>query len=195
MTKHTSLDTIRDEHSALAAILRSLRMMGERGPRDEPQGFFDVMRAMLFYIDEFPERLHHPKESDLLFPHMARSVPELLPLIARLEREHMHGEAAVRRLQHLLLAWELLGESRREAFMQELERYLSFYLEHMRVEEQEILPRAEQALSADEWAALDAAFAQNRDPMTGKYPRDAAYDRLFTRIVMKAPAPIGLGGT
>ena len=195
MTKHTSLDTIRDEHSALAAILRSLRMMGERGPRDEPQGFFDVMRAMLFYIDEFPERLHHPKESDLLFPHMARSVPELLPLIARLEREHMHGEAAVRRLQHLLLAWELLGESRREAFMQELERYLSFYLEHMRVEEQEILPRAEQALSDDEWAALDAAFAQNRDPMTGKYPRDAAYDRLFTRIVMKAPAPIGLGGT
>ncbi|MBK8072462.1 MAG: hemerythrin domain-containing protein [Ramlibacter sp.] len=195
MTKHTSLDTIRDEHSALAAILRSLRMMGERGPRDEPQGFFDVMRAMLFYIDEFPERLHHPKESDLLFPHMARSVPELLPLIARLEREHMHGEAAVRRLQHLLLAWELLGESRREAFMQELDRYLSFYLEHMRVEEQEILPRAEQALSADEWAALDAAFAQNRDPMTGKYPRDAAYDRLFTRIVMKAPAPIGLGGT
>ena len=107
----------------------------------------------------------------------------------------MHGEAAVRRLQHLLLAWELLGESRREAFMQELERYLSFYLEHMRVEEQEILPRAEQALSADEWAALDAVFAQNRDPMTGKYPRDAAYDRLFTRIVMKAPAPIGLGGT
>ena len=195
MTKHTSLDTIRDEHSALAAILRSMRMMGERGPRDEPQGYFDVMRAMLFYIDEFPERLHHPKESDLLFPHMARSVPELLPLIARLEREHMHGEAAVRRLQHLLLAWELLGESRREAFMQELERYLSFYLEHMRVEEQEILPRAEQALSADEWAALDAAFAQNRDPMTGKYPRDAAYDRLFTRIVMKAPAPIGLGGT
>ena len=70
MTKHTSLDTIRDEHSALAAILRSLRMMGERGPRDEPQGFFDVMRAMLFYIDEFPERLHHPKESDLSLIHI-----------------------------------------------------------------------------------------------------------------------------
>jgi len=29
--------------------------------------------------------------------------------------------------------------------------------------------------------------------LTGKYPRDPAYDRLFTRIVSQAPAPIGLG--
>jgi hypothetical protein len=44
-------------------------------PGDEPERFFDVLRAMLFYIDEFPERLHHPKESDLLFPKLARRVP------------------------------------------------------------------------------------------------------------------------
>ncbi len=25
-------------------------------------------RAILFYIDEFPEREHHPKESEHLFP-------------------------------------------------------------------------------------------------------------------------------
>jgi len=29
--------------------------------------------------------------------------------------------------------------------------------------------------------------------LTGKYPPDPVYDKLFTRIVMKAPAPIGLG--
>lgn len=193
MTAHSSLTIIRDEHAALAAILRSLRQMAERGPRDEPEAFFDVMRAMLFYIDEFPERLHHPKESDLLFPQVVRKLPELMPLVTRLERDHLHGEAAVRRLQHLLLAWELLGESRRPAFCEELSRYLDFYLEHMRLEEDEILPRAEAALDEAEWAALDRAFETNRDPMTGKYPRDAVYDRLFTRIVMKAPAPIGLG--
>lgn len=27
----------------------------------------------------------------------------------------------------------------------------------------------------------------------GKYPRDPMYDHLFMRIVMQAPAPIGLG--
>jgi hypothetical protein len=56
------------EHASLRAVLQSILLMLERGPGDAPERFFDVMRAMLFYIDEFPERLHHPKESNLLFP-------------------------------------------------------------------------------------------------------------------------------
>ena len=43
------------------------------------------------------------------------------------------------------------------------------------------------------YGEFDAAFATNCDPLTGKYPRDPLYDRLFTRIVSRAPAPIGLG--
>jgi hemerythrin-like domain-containing protein len=191
--RHTSLQIIRDEHSSLAAMLHSMRMMVERGPQDDAERFFDVLRAMLFYIDEFPERLHHPKESDLLFPRVARRSPELMETVTRLERDHLHGEASVRELQHLLLAWELLGETRRQAFVDAFKPYVDFYLEHMRLEESVILPEAEKQLSEAEWAELDAAFERNRDPLTGKYPPDPAYDRLFTRIVMKAPAPIGLG--
>ena len=71
--KHTSLQIIRDEHASLAAMLQSMRMMVDRGPADNAENFFDVMRAMLFYIDEFPERLHHPKESNLLFPRVAKA--------------------------------------------------------------------------------------------------------------------------
>ncbi len=105
----------------------------------------------------------------------------------------MRGEASVREMQHLLLAWELLGDSRRDAFEQAVRRYLDFYLEHMKLEETVILPEAEKVLSAQDWLALDEAFASNGDPLTGKYPRDPVYDRLFTRIVMRAPAPIGVG--
>ena len=191
--KHTSLQIIRDEHSALAAMLRSMRMMVERGPGDTPEAFFDVLRAMLFYIDEFPERLHHPKESDLLFPRVVRAAPSMMAVVERLEHDHMSGEKAVRDLQHALLAWELLGEPRRAAFTAQCQQYVNFYLEHMRLEETVILPEAEKVLTAPDWQELDAAFAENCDPLTGKYPPDPAYRRLFTRIVMKAPAPIGLG--
>lgn len=190
---HESIRIIRDEHTALAAMLRSFGLMIERGPGNEPENFFDVLRAMLFYIDEFPERLHHPKESELLFPPVARLAPETRVLIERLDLEHVKGESAVRELQHLLLAWELVGESRRAAFEQACNVFLDFYLEHMRLEDTVILPVAEQVLTDAEWQALDAAFVTNCDPITGKYPRDPAYDRLFTRIVMRAPAPIGLG--
>ena len=189
---HATLQIIRDEHAALAAVLRSLVLMIDRGPGDAPERFFDVLRAMLFYIDEFPERRHHPKESDLLFPRLLRVAPELLPVIRQLEADHISGEAKVRELQHLLLAWELIGESRRMSFTDTARVYVAFYMAHMRTEETQVLPAAEKALDASDWAELDPAFARDRDPLAGGL-RDPCYERLFTRIVLTAPAPIGVG--
>lgn len=189
---HPAIRIILEEHAAVSAVLRSLLAMIRQGPGDEPERFFDVVRAMLFYIDEFPERLHHPKESDLLFPRLGRARPLLLPVIHALDADHVAGEARVRELQHQLLAWELIGESRRLAFEQEAQDYVRFYLEHMAVEETQLLPAAEQALTAADWDVLDAAFAADRDPLAGGV-RDPNYDRLFTRIVLTAPAPIGVG--
>ena len=76
--KKQSLHIIRDEHASLAAMLQAMMQLLERGPAQDAQNFFDVMRAMLFYIDEFPERLHHPKESNLLFPKVVKKAPEVM---------------------------------------------------------------------------------------------------------------------
>lgn len=190
---HESIRIIHEEHATLSALLRSLDMMVKLGPSEKPAAFFEVLRAMLFYIDEFPERQHHPKETELLFPPVAARDAEAAAAIARLDQDHARGEAEVRELQHLLLGWELLGEPRRAVFEQALARYLTFYGEHMHLEESVVIPAALRVLSADDWLALDAAFATNRDPLSGKHPRDPVYDRLFTQILSKAPAPIGLG--
>ena len=189
---HSCIQIIRDEHAAVAAVLRSLLMMIANGPGDQPERFFDVVRAMLFYIDEFPEKLHHPKESNLLFPRLVRAAPELMPVIRRLESDHMQGEGKVRELQHLLLAWEFIGESRRAEFVEAARKYVTFYLEHMRLEETQLLLGAEKALTNAEWEELDLAFEHGRDPLAGG-TADPSYDRLFTRIVLAAPAPIGVG--
>ena len=181
---HNSLQTIKDEHAALRAMLQSLILMMDRGPGDAPECFFDVLRAMLFYIDEFPEKLHHPKESNLLFPRVARLAPQTMEVIVQLEQDPAHSESAVRELQHLLLAWELVGDSRHTAFDTAVRRYVDAYLAHMRLEETTILPVAQSVLAETDWAELDAAFATNCDPLNGKYPRDPIYDRLFTRVVM-----------
>lgn len=193
MATPRSLQIIRDEHASLAAMLQSMRMLVERGPDASRRNFFDVLRAMLFYIDEFPERLHHPKESNLLFPRVVKAAPAVLGAVDRLERDHMHSEKAARELQHQLLAWELLGPSRRQAFVDALGQYVDFYLDHMRLEEEVILPEAEKTLAASDWAEIDAAFDKNADPLTGKYPPTDGYEKLFSLIVQRAPAPIGLG--
>jgi len=190
---HSSLRIIREEHAALAAMLRSMVMMLQRGPGSAPEQYFDVVKAMLFYIDEFPERLHHPKETELLFPRVAQRAPEVAAALEKLERDHAGSERAVRDLQHLLLAWEMLGDSRREAFEVAANRYVTAYMEHMHLEESAILPAAQKVLDESDWTELDAAFETNCDPLTGKYPQDPAYEKLFSRIVTRAPAPIGLG--
>ena len=190
---HPSIQIIQDEHSSLAAMLRSLGMMVDRGPGSKPEVYFEVLRAMLFYIDEFPEKLHHTKETQLLFPPLMSRAPEVAETIIRLNKDHAKGETTVRELQHQLMAWALLGESRREAFETAVKQYLSFYLEHMRLEEEVIIPVAKRVLDESDWAALDAAFEANCDPLTGQYPRDPVYDKLFTKITVLAPAPIGLG--
>ena len=193
MAQPRSLQIIRDEHASLAAMLQSMRMLVDKGPGDGRKPFFDVLRAMLFYIDEYPERLHHPKESNLLFPKVVKASPKVLGAIDRLERDHMYSEKAARDLQHLLLSWELLGATRRAAFDEAFKKYVDFYLDHMRLEEEVILPEAEASLSAQDWAEVDAAFEQNADPLTGKYPPTTEYEKLFSLIVQRAPAPVGLG--
>jgi hemerythrin-like domain-containing protein len=187
----SAFQVIRNEHAVLAAVLRSLSMMISHGPGGDPDRFFNVLRAMLFYIDEFPERLHHPKESELLFPKL-RKAPEMGPVIRQLEADHRVGEHNVRELQHQLLAWELVGNSRRSEFVDAATEYVRFYLEHMRTEETKLLPAAERLLSERDRAELDAAFSQNLDPLTGS-GRDPRYERLLTRIVITTPAPVGVG--
>jgi len=73
--RHLALDVIRDEHQALAAMLRSLAMLLTHARREGTLPDFAVLRAMLFYVDEFPERLHHTKESQLLFPKLRDKAP------------------------------------------------------------------------------------------------------------------------
>jgi hemerythrin-like domain-containing protein len=187
-----ALDIIRDEHQALAAVLRSMKMLLVQATREGKRPPFDVLRAMLFYVDEFPERLHHTKETELLFSRLRVRLPALKATLDRLDHDHARGEAAIRELEHALLAYEVLGEPRRAAFEGALERYVGFYLEHMALEENEVLPAALRVLGAADWADLDAAFAANRDPLTGHEP-DEPYRQLFKTIVMNAPAPIGLG--
>jgi len=183
---------IREEHQALSAMLSSLHLLLRQHRQDGSPVRFDVLRAMLFYIDEFPERLHHRKETDLLFPLIRQRSDSAAEILDKLDRDHGVGERAIRDLEHTLLAWEMLGEPRRELFEQAVERYLSFYLKHMQLEEEIVLPLALQVLEASDWVVLDEAFGENRDPLTGHTP-SAEYEQLFSRIVRTAPAPIGLG--
>ena len=189
---HAALRIIHDEHAALSAMLRSIVLLLGQHRRNGTLPDFAALRAMLFYVDEFPEQRHHRKESELLFPKLRARTAEAGAVLDRLDEDHARGESAIRELEHALLAFEMMGESRRADFEEAAQRYVDFYGQHMALEEGQILPLAEQVLTAQDWAELDAAFAANRDPRTGHEPEDD-YRALFSRIVNSLPAPLGLG--
>lgn len=186
---------IRAEHDALAAMLRTLPLLLQAQRRAGTRPDFSALRAMLFYVDEFPERLHHKKESELLFPRLRALDPGLRDTLDDLEADHAQGERAIRELQHSLLAWEQMGEARREKFEQQLKVYSARYLRHMKREETEILPRAAVLFAPDDWADLDEAFGSHQDPLAPRpgRPVDAAYAPLRERILAALPEPFGWG--
>ena len=165
-----ALRTIRNEHMALSAMLRSLVLLLDQARDRGQRPPFDALRAMLFYIDEFPERLHHPKECELLFPKLRQRKPDLAPVLDALEHDHARGEASARELQYRLLAYELLVEPRREAFYAAARHYVDRYLRHMALEENAVLPAARQWFDDSDWVELNAAFEANRDPLAGHDP-------------------------
>jgi hemerythrin-like domain-containing protein len=197
MQAHPTISIIRDEHAALSAVLRSLMLLIAEQRRRHASVSFDVIRAMLFYIDEFPERLHHPKESELLFPKVRARSAAAGAVLDRLDTDHARSQRAVLELEHELLALEMMAESpgdadRRRHFEEQVDAYVLAYLDHMRVEETEVLPLAERVLTPADWLELDAEFMKNRDPLTRR-AADDAFRPLFKRILLTLPAPLGLG--
>jgi hemerythrin-like domain-containing protein len=175
---------ILDDHAALGTVLHALRAAVDP-PGRKPE--FDELRAMLFYLDEMPARMHHAGESELLFPRIRERCPALQPVLDRLEADHERGEASVRELGHALTAWQLVGDTRRESFQLLLQAYASAYLGHMEVEENYVLPVAVDYLSPADWRELEAALSvqrrQHGDAMA------VSQRALFERITSPSALP------
>jgi hemerythrin-like domain-containing protein len=186
------LNIIRDEHRSIAAVLHGMEYLVQEVRKKKIKVNPKVFRAMLYYLDTFAERVHHPKEDQYLFDALKRRGAGADALIAELEKEHASGEQALRRLEQFLVRYEEGGDKEFPVFAREIESFVAGYWDHMRKEEERVFPLAEKLLKAEDWASVDRAFEQNRDPLTAeRETRD--FQKLFTRIVDLAPPPIGVG--
>ena len=188
---HNVIRMLRNEHRSLTAVLNGLEHLARAALAPSVRPRFAVFRAMLHYIDQFPERLHHPKEESHLFPLLEKRAPEAAPLIEALRAEHAEGARRVRELERLLAEFEVSWPRGTRAFAAATREYAEFHWKHMLREEQELMPLSERALVAEDWRAIEEAFVANEDPIADLREQDFA--SLYTRIVSLAPAPVGLG--
>jgi hemerythrin-like domain-containing protein len=182
---------IEEEHRSLAAVLhgmlyvvREIRYVGIKPD-------FVLLGTMVHYIDAFLERFHHPKEDAYLFNLLGFRYPGAAPLLDRLKQEHESGAVKLRELQQALTRYRHGGSAEFPEFAELVAGYAAFHWEHMRLEENDLLPLAERHLTDADWDEIDAAFLGHANPLLGAEQGDE-YRELFRRIVNLAPPPIGV---
>ena len=189
--RDAAIRTIKDEHRTISAVLHGLRYLAQQSLDAKVQPDFAVFRAMIYYIDVFPERLHHPKEEKVLFVRLLAKVPEASALVAELHGEHIEGAKLIRSLEHELLYFEENWPGGAASFKGAVDAYADFHWNHMRKEEGKVLPLAVERLDAPDWEVIAAEFGANNDPIAGVPEKE--FDTLFSRIASIAPDPIGFG--
>jgi len=190
--KFEAIGLIQDEHRSLAAVIQAAEFLVRKYIREGKAPDFKLLHAMLYYVREFPERRHHPKEDKVLFAKLKARTSEAGAVIADLEQEHARGGQMLNALTVALSSWEAGAAQGAKGFEAELSHFADFYWRHMEKEEKQVLPVAERIFTDQDWKEVEAAFAANADPMLGKSTGDEFRD-LFSRIVRLTPAPMGLG--
>ena len=187
-----AIGIILDEHRSLAAVLHGMLYLVRHIRLSGKQPKFDVLGAMVYYIDAFPERLHHPKEDAYLFRFLELRHPDAALLVGQLKKEHRAGAEKVRELEQALERYRSGGTAEFPPFAEAVQAYAAFHWDHMRAEEDKLIPLAREHLTAEDWKEIDAAFTGHSDPLFG-VAVEAEYNNLFRKIVNLAPPPIGVG--
>jgi hemerythrin-like domain-containing protein len=182
-----AIERIKDDHRALGRVLGAMRLLvaqlreGGLAPPD-----IELFESMLRYVENVPDRLHHPREDQTLFPAVLARDPAAASLIDRLEGEHARSAPMLAELRRALSAARADGANAINLLGDAVDQFADFYWAHMRTEEEQLLPAALACLRAQDWERVERAFSDWRDPLFNA-PRAAEFGVLFRYIAKHAP--------
>lgn len=189
---NSALIIIQEEHRSLAAVSHGLRYVVRQIQANGAKPDFKLLWAMIYYLEEFPAKLHHPKENAYLFAKLRARTHAGDAMLGELERQHVDGAEHVRDLERALGHYEAGRPNGQDEFFAAVEHFGSEITKHMAIEENMIFPLARTYLTDEDWVEVAAAFSENGDPRFDT-ESDLECRDLFTRIVNLAPPPIGVG--
>lgn len=132
----------------------------------EEQPNYQLMVDILDYLQYYPDRFHHPRE-DAAFARLVERDPGLELPIARRLQEHRVIAAAGEVLLAQLYAVIEEAIVARSALEAAAATYLVYYRHHLAAEEREVIPRAAELLTPEDWAVVAAAVPAGADPLFG----------------------------
>lgn len=164
MMSKEAIATILEEHRSLKAIVHGLKhLLNEARTGGDPRNF-KLLRAMLHYIEAYPEKRHHPKEEAFVFARLRERTDAADTVLDELEKQHHHTEKQLARLHHCLESFQSGETGGLAAFANAVDQFADAMWQHMAMEEKVLLPLAREHLTAEDWARIADAFGENDDP-------------------------------
>ena len=193
----SAIAIIKEEHRSMGYLVHTLQRVLRDVTAHKSEADFELIATMLYYIDTFPDRCHHPKEDEHLFKRLRSRTTQANTVLDELQSQHVSGAKMMICLQQTFVHWQGGAPHGLRPFSQTVDAYAESLWGHMEQEESCILVMAREYLTEDDWRAIDDAFRANDDPLFGPHVRDE-FVRLKQRIVNRLPRKLkrraGAGG-
>ncbi len=188
---------VRDMYMAHTAMRREFKLLPRLVSDVEPG---DVRRAGV--VGAHAElvcrvlHLHHEGEDQVLWPKLLeRGGEETAAIVPVMEEQHHAIEKAHAQVTGLLPGWRSTGRGGAE-LAEVFDGLLTVILEHMRMEEKEILPLAEKYITAAEWNQLGehgvAKTPKKELPLVFGMVMYEGDPGVVRRVLMEVPGPLRL---
>lgn len=176
-----ALKLVQQDHVNLDKVLTVLLEVGANLPGNRSDAALSVLSDAIYYIEVFPERIHHPKEEKLLFPHIRKLRPDLAMVIDELTLQHEEGAREIKELANGLKQLESDWSGCRMAFQEQVRKYVEAQRQHMGLEEREILKPMNKEFTSADFRSLNSAYGVTVDPLFGENLA-TGFDALLKRI-------------
>ncbi len=194
--RNSAIAIIKAEHRSMGYLVHTLLRVLRDVTAHTAEADFELIATMLYYIDTFPDRCHHPKEDEYLFKRLRSRTTKANNVLDELQSQHVSGAKMMTCLEQTFVHWQGGAPHGLRPFLQMVNAYAELLWGHMEREENYILSMAHEYLTEDDWHAIDGAFRANDDPLFGPHVRDE-FARLKTRIINRLPRkfkfPAGAG--
>ena len=182
----SAIAIIKEEHRSIGYVVHTLQRLLHDVANHKSEADFALIATMLYYIDSFTDRCHHPKEDEHLFKRLRNRTNAANAVLDELQEQHANGARSMNCLVQTFVQWQGGAPHGLRPFSQTVDSYAESLWQHMELEESGALVLAREHLLDEDWRAINDAFRANEDPLFGPHVRDE-FLKLKQRIVNRLP--------
>jgi hemerythrin-like domain-containing protein len=171
------------EHAYFRRLLELIRRQLDLFHRGERPNY-ELMLCVIAYLRDYSDQYHHPRE-DEAFARLAKRCPDMALPLARLNQEHRviaHAGETLHAQLTAILDGTIVPRAEVEVA---LATYLVYYGNHIAKEEEDVLTRAAQSLTQEDWKAIEDAVSAKGDPLFGAHPEER-FRELRRQLALEA---------